>query len=96
MKGRIVAFLESLFGVSTRNLYIEQLKSDLDECRHVRDYFRSRCDRLELLLLPNQVQRERKPIDVRPSGRKSWAQVQQENSEKIKKEIEAEQAKARN
>jgi hypothetical protein len=62
-----------------------QLRADLEEARHERDYFRGKVDRLEMVLmrLPEPVSRPRTvPANVEPVGRKSWAQVQEEWLEK--------------
>lgn len=66
-----------------------QLRADLQEARHERDYFRGKVDRLEMVLmhLPEPVARPRAlPANVEPVGRKSWAQIQQDWQEKQIKE----------
>ena len=87
---RIRAFIDSLLP----NRVVLLLRAELAEARKERDYFRGRCERLELMLVPNPAPRiVRQPAGTQPVGRKTWAQVQAENADRITKEIEAEKQK---
>lgn len=87
-------FLSTLFG----SKLVLQLRADLDEAKRERDYFRGRCERLELAR-----EAEKKPIVMAPrpprdmptvGGHKSWKQVQAEHREKIQQQVaEAEKQK---
>lgn len=91
---RTRGFFSALFGSSL----LVQLRADLDEARRERDYFRGRCERLELAR-----EAEKKPVVVAPrpprdmptvGGHKSWKQVQAEHREKIQQQVaEAEKQK---
>lgn len=84
--------LSALFG----SKLLVQLRADLEEAKRERDYFRGRCERLELA-------REQKPVVVAPrtprdmsplGGHKTWKQVQAEHREKIQQQVaEAEKQK---
>ena len=80
---------EALKSFFTSKLVL-QLRADLDEARHERDYFRGKVDRLEMVLmrLPEPApMRKAVPANVEPVGRKSWAQVQEEWLEKQREEL---------
>ena len=83
-------WLTDLLGPSPRELYVQQLKEQLAKSEHLADYFRTRAERLELRLIPEVQARPVRPVNAQPVGRKSWAQVQAENQERIKKELEEE------
>ena len=78
---RIRDFFEVLFP----NKLVLQLRADLNEIRHERDYFKGRAERLELLLTqPRIANRDISTVGteqprVHPSGtvggRKTWQQV---------------------
>lgn len=86
--------LSALFG----SKIVAQLRADLEEAKRERDYFRGRCERLELAR-----DAEKKPVVVAPrpprdmptvGGHKSWKQVQAEHREKIQQQVaEAEKQK---
>lgn len=86
--------LSTLFG----SKIVAQLRADLEEARRERDYFRGRCERLELaretdkkpIVIAPRPQRDMSPV----GGHKTWKQVQQEHREKIQQQVaEAEKAK---
>lgn len=86
--------ITDLFGPSPRALYEIVLKEQLAETKKERDYFRTRAERLELRLIPETVQRPvRPPTNSTPVGRKTWAQVQADHAERIKKELAEEAQK---
>jgi len=87
---RIRSFFDSL--LPRRAVLL--LSAELAEARKERDYFRGRCERLELMLVPSPAPRIVRPTGTQvPIGRKTWVQVQVENADRIAKEIEAEQQK---
>jgi hypothetical protein len=80
------------------NSLVVQLRRELDERTHERDYFRGRCELLEMrtAVRPHFAPgkrpdwRETDPNTIVPrgvevkGGRKTWAQIQAENTEKIR------------
>jgi len=75
-----------------------QLRADLEEAKRERDYFRGRCERLELareadkkpVVIAPRPQRDLSPV----GGHKTWKQVQAEHREKIQQQVaEAEKQK---
>jgi hypothetical protein len=94
---RIREFLNTLFG----SKLVVQLRADLEEAKRERDYFRGRLELAELRAAPQRtpVKTAGRPADWRtdkPLGavevkgtRKSWAQIQAENTERIRTEIAA-------
>ena len=88
---RIREIIDTLF-ISRLTL---QLREDLAELRDDRDYFKGRCERLELMLLEAQrpMPRVQTPIGVAPMGRKTWSQIQAEAYQKIAEEEKAEKEK---
>ena len=79
---RVRDFFETLFP----NKLVLQLRADLDETRHERDYFKGRAERLELLLVSRRApgldpggnsapQPDRVHIGGTVGGRKTWQQV---------------------
>lgn len=93
---RVRQFFVDLFGHRTSTLYVNELKERLAKSEGMTDYFRDKADRLELRLIPPPVVRgARAPQDMKPVGRKTWAQVQREHAEELKKQEQAEaEAKA--
>ena len=86
--------ITDLFGPSPRALYESALKDQLVNVTKERDYFRTRSERLELRLIPEPAMRPiRPPANSTPIGRKTWAQVQAEHAERIKKELAEEAQK---
>ncbi len=86
-------WLTDLLGPSPRDLYVQQLKEQLAKTEKQVDYFRTRAERLELRLIPEVQARPVRPVNAQPVGRKTWAQVQADNAERIKKELEVEAQK---
>lgn len=71
---------------------VKQLRDDLTEARHERDFFKGRAERLELMLWEaKRIQpiAARAPANLKAVGRKSWEEVQQEFVETQRKEAEA-------
>ncbi len=88
--------IRDFFGPSPEQLYRDNLKEQLAKCERDKDYFRTRAERLELRLIPEvQPRAIRPPVNAQAVERKTWAQVQQENAERIRKEAEEKQAKPR-
>jgi hypothetical protein len=86
-------FFVDLFGHRTSTLYVNELKERLAKAEETLDYFRDKADRLELRLIPPPVVRgARSPADLKPVGRKTWAQVQAEHGETLKKQADDEAA----
>lgn len=86
--------ITDLFGPSPRALYESALKDQLVNVTKERDYFRSRSERLELRLIPEPAVRPvRSTTNATSVGRKTWAQVQADHAEKIKKELAEEAQK---
>lgn len=88
--------LSTLFG----SKLLVQLRADLEEARRERDYFRGRCERLELA---RDAAPQRPLIIQRPEhnlspvgGHKSWKQVQREHTAKIQERLKAEEEAKRN
>lgn len=91
-------FLSALFG----SKLVVQLRAEIEEAKRERDYFRGRCERLELkqeaaaekaatpVVVAPRIHREHAP-----SGRKLWPAIVKERREKlvaIAKQAEAEKA----
>jgi hypothetical protein len=94
-------FFAALFG----SKLVVQLRTDLEEARRERDYFRGRNERLELMILPQRTTPQTKRTDWRRDnpggvtqvgGRKSWAMIEHENTLRINAEIAAEAAAKKN
>lgn len=76
----------------------ERHDADIQRLERERDYFRGRAERLELRLLPDPVARDKKintGEPIRMGGRKTWAQVQRENAENIRRANEEAEHKKR-
>lgn len=68
---------------------VKQLRDDLTEARHERDFFKGRAERLELMLWEaKRIQpiAARAPANLKAVGHKSWEQVQQEFLDKQREE----------
>lgn len=75
---RIRQTLETLF---TSRLVVE-LRRELEEARRERDYFRGKCDKLELIALKPVAQPiigPRRPLPAGRIGRKPWREVMAEH-----------------
>ena len=87
--------IREFFSVLFGSRRVELLERELIEARKERDYFKGRCDRLELMLLT-----PRTPANILPRnqanpqavGRKTWAQVQREDFERQMKEAKDQEA----
>ena len=84
-------FLSALFG----SKLVVQLRAEIEEAKRERDYFRGRCERLELR---QELAATPTPIAPRvhkehaPTGRKLWPGIVQEHRQKLAKA--AQQAEA--
>ena len=87
-------FLSALFG----SKLVVQLRAEIEEVKRERDYFRGRCERLELkqeiaatpVVVAPRIHREHAP-----SGRKLWPAIVKERRERliaIAKQAEADKA----
>jgi hypothetical protein len=85
-------FLSALFG----SKLVVELRAELAEARKERDYFRGQFERMQLVAIPHRIA----PIEKRTvqpggltqtGGRKSWAMIQAENTQK-QNEIAAKEA----
>jgi len=73
---------------------IQLLERELAEARKERDYFKGRADRIELMLMPNPVIREKIARVGTPftAGRKTWEQILEEHQKKLAAEEAASNA----
>jgi hypothetical protein len=91
---KLATWIRALFGDHRDSPVVALLKEALAKSEKERDYFRERAERLELMLLPERTARPvRVPGNRAPIGQRTWAQVQAEHAEKLKKEAEAEKQK---
>ena len=88
--------IRDFFSALFQSKLVLQLRADLDEAKRERDYFRGQCERLQLLTQPRPQTRPQPKPDWRetpPQGatqigqRKTWAELQAENTKKIAEEI---------
>lgn len=83
-------FFSILFG----SQLVVQLRQDLDEAKRERDYFRGQLERANLLIAPPRTISSARPDwrvtnpegQTRVGTRRTWAQIQAENTQKIKEE----------
>jgi hypothetical protein len=95
-------FLSTLFG----STLVVELRAELAEARRERDYFRGQWERIQLMVAPQRSassgprpdwRTQNPPAGLtRTGGRKTWAQLQKENTDRIAAEMQAEAEKKKN
>ena len=93
---RFAQAVRDFFSALFQSKLVLQLRADLDEAKRERDYFRGQCERLQLLTQPRPQPRadwrETQPQGAtKIGGRKTWAEIQAENTKKIADELQAKQ-----
>lgn len=90
---RIRAAIISLFG----SRLVVELRAEIEDLKTQRDYFRTRAERLELIVLAPKMKEPVVPrIEAQVvTGRKTWKQIQEEHAEQHKREMEAAAKKAK-
>ena len=88
--------IRDFFSALFQSKLMLQLRADLEEAKRERDYFRSQMERFQLMsqprLQPRPDWRETPPAGAtKIGGRKTWAELQAENTKKIADELQAKQ-----
>jgi hypothetical protein len=89
-------WFRTLFG----SRYVTQLEKDIDEARRERDYFRSQMERMQLLIGRPQFAATPRTNPApgqatKVGSRRTWAEIQAENTLRNKKILEEQAAKAK-
>ena len=89
---KLAQAIRDFFSALFQSKLVLQLRADLEEAKRERDYFRSQMERFQLMSQPRPQPRpdwrETQPQGVTQVGkRKTWAELQAENTKKIAEEI---------
>ena len=93
---RFAQAIRDFFSALFQSKLVLQLRADLEEAKRERDYFRSQMERFQLMSQPRPQPRpdwrETQPQGATQVGkRKTWAELQAENTKKIADELQAKQ-----
>ena len=89
---KLAQAIRDFFSALFQSKLVLQLRADLEEAKRERDYFRSQMERFQLMSQPRPQPRpdwrETQPQGATQVGkRKTWAELQAENTKKIAEEI---------